>query len=196
MYTLAGPARCEVEIKRSRFIAHAARINTVQDTLAFYGSVADPNATHNCWAWKLDQQYRFDDDGEPASTAGKPILEAIQGKGMDQVMVVVTRYFGGIKLGAGGLVRAYTGAAARCIDQAVIEEIQPEVECSIQADFCWTGQVYAALESFQAAKIGENFAGGGITVHARIHAALFDDLLIVLRDATRGEAKVSRLGNL
>lgn len=196
MYTLAGPARCEVEIKRSRFIAHAARINTVQDTLAFYGSVADPNATHNCWAWKLDQQYRFDDDGEPASTAGKPILAAIQGKGMDQVMVVVTRYFGGIKLGAGGLVRAYTGAAARCIDQAVIQEIQPEVECSIQADFCWTGQVYAALESFQAAKIQENFAGGGITIHARIRAALFDDLLIVLRDATRGEAKVSRLGNL
>lgn len=195
MHTLAGPARCEVEIKRSRFIAQAARIENVQDTLTFYESVADASATHNCWAWKLAQQYRFSDDGEPASTAGKPILTAIEGKGLDQVMVVVTRYFGGIKLGAGGLVRAYSGAAARCLDQAFIEEIQPELECSIKADFCWTGQVYAALESFQAEKIEESFAGGGITIRARIRAFSFDDLRITLRDATRGEAEVRRLDN-
>ncbi len=118
MQTLSGPARFETEIKRSRFVAHAARVETLDETVAFYESVADHAATHNCWAWKLDQQYRFNDDGEPAGTAGKPILAAIEGKGLDHVMIVVTRYFGGIKLGAGGLVRAYSGAAARCIDQA------------------------------------------------------------------------------
>jgi uncharacterized YigZ family protein len=196
MFTLAGPAHCEVEIKRSRFIAHAGRVDTPDDTLAFYGSVADPNATHNCWAWKLAHQHRFNDDGEPAGTAGRPILAAIEGKGLDQVMIVVTRYFGGTKLGAGGLARAYSGAAARCIDQGLIVEVQPELECSIQADFRWTGQVYAALESIQATRLGENFAGSGITIRARISAACFDDLQLVLRDATRGEVTVRRLRDL
>jgi uncharacterized YigZ family protein len=193
MFTLASPARCEVEIKRSRFIAQAARVETVQDTLDFYESVADPGATHNCWAWKLAQQYRFNDDGEPASTAGRPILATIEGKGLDQVMIVVTRHYGGIKLGAGGLVRAYSGTAARCLDQAEIEEVRPELEIAIQAGFCWTGQVYTALESFDATKLDENFAGGGITIRARITASRFDDLQIVLRDATRGEVKVRKL---
>ena len=99
MKTLAAPARIEVEIKRSRFITNAARVDTLADTLDFYESVADPSATHNCWAWKLDHKYRFNDDGEPASTAGKPIHAAIEGKGLDNMMVVVTRYYGGIKLG-------------------------------------------------------------------------------------------------
>src|SRR5210317_2254673 len=131
MQTLASTASIETEIKRSRFIAHAARVDSLADTLEFYESVADPSATHNCWAWRLDHQYRFNDDGEPASTAGKPILSAIEGKGLDHTMVVVTRYFGGIKLGVGGLVRAYSGSAARCIDQAGVTVIQPRTQCII-----------------------------------------------------------------
>ena len=96
MRTLASPASLEIGVKRSRFIAHAGRVDDMAGTLEFYQSVADPAATHNCWAWRLDQQYRFNDDGEPASTAGKPILAAIEGKKLDHVMVVVTRHFGGI----------------------------------------------------------------------------------------------------
>ena len=193
MRTLPGQARVEIEIKRSRFVAYAARVDTVPDTLHFYEAVADPAATHNCWAWKLDDQYRFNDDGEPASTAGKPILGAIEGKGLDHVMVIVTRYFGGIKLGAGGLVRAYSGAAARCIDQAGPIEIEPELECTIEADFNWTGQIYAALEASRASKTDEFFADGGIRVQARVAASAFEGLRDALRDATRGEARVRKL---
>ena len=192
MRTLSGPARFETEIKRSRFVAHAARVETRDETLTFYESVADLAATHNCWAWKLDKQYRFNDDGEPASTAGKPILAAIEARDLDHVMIVVTRYFGGIKLGAGGLVRAYSGAAARCIDQAGVEQIQPQLECSIQADFCWTGQVYSGLEVYEAEKLEETFADGGITILARIRESGFDGLRILLRDTTRGEARVRK----
>jgi hypothetical protein len=76
------------------------------------------DATHNCWAWRIGGDYRSSDDGEPAGTAGRPILAAIDGQGFDRVMVVVTRWFGGIKLGAGGLVRAYGGAAAECLRTA------------------------------------------------------------------------------
>jgi len=190
MLNLAGPASIEIEIKRSRFIAHAGCVDSLADTLAFYESIADPSATHNCWAWRLDHQYRFNDDGEPASTAGKPILAAIEGKGLDHTMVVVTRYFGGIKLGMGGLVRAYSGSAAKCIDRAGILEIQPRVECSIHAGFNWTGQVYAALEACDAQKLEEHFSDDGIEIQVDIAKSLFEKLKSMLRDTTRGEVSV------
>ena len=190
MITLAAPARVEVEIKRSRFIAHAARVDSLADTLSFYESVADLSASHNCWAWKLDHQYRFNDDGEPASTAGKPIWSAIDGKGLDHAMVVVTRHFGGIKLGVGGLVRAYGGSAARCIDQAGVVEIKPSVSCVIEAEFKWTGQLYAALEQCGATKLGEEYPPGGVLIRAQLLESALPGLRQRLRDATRGEAVV------
>jgi uncharacterized YigZ family protein len=190
MKTLSGPATIEAEIKRSRFIAQAARVDGLAETLAFYESVADPQASHNCWAWRLDHQYRFNDDGEPASTAGKPILSAIEGKGLDHVMIVVTRYFGGIKLGVGGLVRAYGGTASKCIDQAGILEIQPSIECTICAGFSWTGQVYSALDACEATKLSEHHEANGICIRAKIQDAHYRRLKTMLRDMTRGEAIV------
>lgn len=190
MKTLAAAATVEMEVKRSRFVAHAARVDSLADTLAFYESVADPAATHNCWAWKLDHQYRFNDDGEPASTAGKPIHAAIDGKGLDHAMVVVTRYYGGIKLGVGGLVRAYGGSAARCIDQSGIIEIQPKVRCLVEAGFKWTGPVYAALEQAGARKLGEDYPEGGVSIRIELPELALPGLRERLRDATRGEAVV------
>ncbi len=77
--------------------------------------ISNTTATHNCWAYRIGQDYRFNDDGEPGGTAGRPILQAIEGQGVDRVVVVVTRWYGGIKLGAGGLARAYGGTAAECL---------------------------------------------------------------------------------
>lgn len=190
MRTLAQPASIEVEIKRSRFIAHAARVDSLAETLEFYESVADLSATHNCWAWRLDHQYRFNDDGEPASTAGKPILSAIDGKDISHVMIIVTRHYGGIKLGVGGLSRAYAGSAARCIDQAGILEIQPQVECLVQAGFGWTGQVYAALEACEATRQAERYNDAGVEIRVEIIKARYEKLKSMLRDMTRGEATV------
>src|SRR3954447_7594427 len=116
--TLAQPVSHTLEVKHSRFIAHAAPIDGAAAALAFLQQVAVADATHNCWAYRHGQDYRSSDDGEPAGTAGRPILAAIDGQGFDRVMVVVTRWFGGIKLGAGGLVRAYGGAAAECLRTA------------------------------------------------------------------------------
>lgn len=190
MKTLAAPARFEAEIKRSRFIAHAARVDSMADTLDFYESVADPSATHNCWAWRLDHRYRFNDDGEPASTAGKPIHAAIEGKGLDNVMVVVTRYYGGIKLGVGGLVRAYGGGASKCLDQAVVVEVLPKVNCLVEADFKWTGQLYAALDACEAKRLGEDYPPGRVQIRAELLESAVPGLKEQLRDATRGEALV------
>ncbi|MBT8046993.1 MAG: YigZ family protein [Xanthomonadales bacterium] len=192
MYTLAGPATIEIEIKRSRFVAHAARVDSLAETLEFYEHAADPSATHNCWAWRLDHQYRFNDDGEPASTAGKPILSTIDGKGLDHVMVVVTRHYGGIKLGVGGLVRAYSGSAGQCIDQARILEVQPRMECAVQAQFGWTGQVYAALNACNARKLSEQYNDAGIEIHVEVAKSAFKKLRTLLRDTTRGEVTVRK----
>ena len=87
-YTLVNPIDLTEEIKKSRFVVNAAPINTAEQATAFITQVSDVGATHNCWAWKIGQQYRFNDDGEPTSTAGRPILSAIEGQDCDQVVVV------------------------------------------------------------------------------------------------------------
>jgi putative IMPACT (imprinted ancient) family translation regulator len=104
MLTLAGRHRHEEEVKRSRFIALVDRADSPDAALAFLELIRDVDATHNCWAYKVDDKYRFSDDGEPGGSAGRPILAAIEGQGLDHVVAVVIRYFGGTKLGVGGLV--------------------------------------------------------------------------------------------
>ena len=118
LYTLTAPAEARQDIKKSRFLAIAGAIETGDAAKAFVASHADPAANHNCWAWRIGQSYRFNDDGEPSGTAGKPILQAIDGQGLDRVAVVVTRWFGGVLLGSGGLIRAYGGTAALCLRNA------------------------------------------------------------------------------
>ncbi|OQU80648.1 hypothetical protein SORBI_3007G159500 [Sorghum bicolor] len=125
--TLVGRGSCEREIKRSKFIAIAAPVPNELAAMAFLDQVKDPRATHNCWAYKLGEQFRYNDDGEPSSTAGKPIYSAIISSGIDMVMVVVIRYFGGIKLGTGGLVRAYGGVASECLKDAPTCLVKPKV---------------------------------------------------------------------
>lgn len=105
-WELVAPNRHEVIIKRSRFIAFAGPVNTTTEALAFIEASSERDARHNCWAYLLDgQEFRCNDDGEPGGTAGRPILAAIENSKVVNVAVCVVRYFGGIKLGAGGLVR-------------------------------------------------------------------------------------------
>jgi uncharacterized YigZ family protein len=113
--TLAVEAEHQEIIRKSRFLVRATGIAGAADAMAFIAQVSDPAANHNCWAYRLGNDYRFSDDGEPGGTAGKPILQAIAGQACDRVVVVVTRWFGGVKLGTGGLVRAYGGCAAQCL---------------------------------------------------------------------------------
>lgn len=194
MRTLAAPARIELEVKRSRFVAHAARVDSESEALDFLAAVSDASATHNCWAWRIGAGYRFNDDGEPAGTAGRPIHAALEGKDVDHAMVVVTRYFGGIKLGAGGLVRAYGGAAARAIDAAGAVVVQAMIECVVEAGFESTGPVHAALEQCGARRLDEGFSASGVAIRVEIAETGWTELRERLRDATRGSARVRRSG--
>jgi len=193
MLNLVEAVSAEYVIRQSRFVVHAGPVANQAETLEFYDKHADPGASHNCWAWKLEQTHRFNDDGEPASTAGKPILAAIEGKKLGQVMVIVTRYFGGIKLGVGGLVRAYGGCASRCLDQAQVHEHHPVCQCLIEADFAYTGALHTALESCEATKTDETFVADGLQLQIEVRLDRLRKLQSLLRDGTRGSARIRRL---
>lgn len=188
--TLAGRARLEVDIRKSRFLALAAPVTSPEEALSFLAEVADPGATHNCWAWRIGQNYRFSDDGEPASTAGKPILAAIEGQGLDEVMVVVTRWFGGIKLGAGGLVRAYGGTAAECLRQAERITVVETVRAWLRCGFAHANTAHALIAAHDARKLGERYDADGLVLELELPSAHVAALAATLRDATRGQGEL------
>ncbi|XP_039854428.1 IMPACT family member in pol 5'region-like isoform X2 [Panicum virgatum] len=156
--TLVGRVSCEREIKRSKFIAIAAPVPNERAAMAFLDEVKDPKATHNCWAYKLGEQFRYNDDGEPSSTAGKPIYSAVISSGIDMVMVVVIRYFGGIKLGTGGLVRAYGGVASECLKDAPTCLVKPKARVGMEVPFDLLGTVYH--QHYQAEDIKQDYDTG------------------------------------
>jgi uncharacterized YigZ family protein len=191
MQTLESPATHEMIVKKSRFIARASRADSPESASAFLARVRESDANHNCWAYKIASQYRFSDDGEPGGTAGRPILAAIEGQGLDLVVVVVTRYFGGIKLGAGGLVRAYGGTAAECLRLAQRVEVKKRKRFALRTPFDGLGQVYPLLERFDAIKLDEAFDSQGLTLQIDIAEDCSDDFDRALRDATRGTARLA-----
>ena len=136
--TIRGTSTFEYEEKRSRFIATAAFADTEEKALAVLNAVRAANRTarHNVYAYVLQNgRTRYSDDGEPAKTAGTPVLETIGHAGVADVIVVVTRYFGGILLGTGGLVRAYTASAAAALDAAQVVTVRACVRCCVTVEY-------------------------------------------------------------
>ena len=190
MLTLDRPATFEETIKKSRFIGHAARVTSQAESLDFYESVIAPQATHNCWAWRINFQVRSSDDGEPSGTAGRPMLNVIERRNLENVMVVVTRYFGGIKLGVGGLVRAYSGTTAKCLDRAGVIELFPMSEYTIKIGFEWASTLHGLLDQFSAEKLEESYDNDGLTLKIRCREAQYGELSSGLRNACRGQVSM------
>ncbi len=119
-FTLAEAVEAELEIKKSRFIAHVAPVASRQAAMALLSRLRDryPDAGHHCWAMLAGNEAAANDDGEPSGTAGRPMLNVLQHKALQDVCAVVVRYFGGVKLGAGGLTRAYGQAVSLALQQA------------------------------------------------------------------------------
>lgn len=191
MITLASPGFYEEECKKSRFLVNTQRVDSVREAMIFLKKMSDPKASHNCWAYKIDSQYRFSDDGEPGGTAGKPILSAIENQGLDHVVVVVTRYFGGIKLGTGGLARAYGGTAASCLRLAKKEKILPKIQVSIQTAFSNIGQVYTLMDRFNAEKIKEEFAEDGAFIVVSIEQVNVHEFSSHIKETCRDKVNLT-----
>ncbi len=191
--TLVQRCRHQEEIKKSRFLAQAAPVSSGEQALAFLREVSDPAATHNCWAYSIGQDYRFNDDGEPGGTAGRPILQAIEGQQMDGVVVVVTRWYGGIKLGAGGLVRAYGGTAAECLRQAERVPIVAMARLGLHCEFAELALLKARLKELQAEVEQEDFGADGVELQLRLPDSRVDEVDVLIADISRGRSVARRL---
>lgn len=162
----AEKAVAEIEIKKSRFIAYAKGIDSREQGMAWLAALKAeyPDARHHCWAYLLGNpkcaaNAGMGDDGEPSGTAGKPILNVLQHKGIGDIMIIVVRYFGGVKLGAGGLTRAYSQAAQAVMEVLPTIEQVPMVVVEVACDFSqeqlvrhWCGLLEASVLDTQYAQ--------------------------------------------
>jgi len=141
-------SEAEYTVNRSRFIGRCFPVESEEAALCLLGDIRKKHwdATHNCFAYRIGENAaaRFSDDGEPGGTAGKPIMDVLTGRGLTNVLCVVTRYFGGILLGAGGLVRAYSKSAADAVAKAGVVSYLPGTILDIPMDY----SRYGALEGF------------------------------------------------
>lgn len=194
MSSVRGESYAEYVIKKSKFIARAVHITTEEEAQAYLrdGKKQYWDARHNCYAYQLGvnfEKQKSSDDGEPSGTAGKPILEVLKNKGLTNTLVVVTRYFGGIKLGTGGLIRAYGTAAVAALDNAIIEDY---IDCRIlylQTDYSFLSATERLLPDFKAVITKRDFADFvGLTVEVPEDKA--DEYLLALRDKTNGTLTV------
>lgn len=144
--TIGELTECEIIIQKSRFIGYAKRAETEKEALEFIDSIKAKHrsANHNCSAYIIgehDTHQKANDDGEPSGTAGVPILEVLKKQGLKDTVVVVTRYFGGIKLGGGGLIRAYGKATTEAIAASGVVERRLHLLMKISIDYSWLGKV-------------------------------------------------------
>lgn len=190
-FTLTEPFQTVEEIKKSRFLVNVAPVDDMEQATQFINRMSDLTATHNCWAWKIGSNYRFNDDGEPSGTAGRPILTAIEGQQCDYLVAVVTRWFGGIKLGTGGLVRAYGGSVARTLQQANLIELIERTRCQFHCYYNEWPLLENRLKSLNSIIEQQIFDALSIQLYVALPSHHVPTLQQWLNDLTKGRVQAS-----
>lgn len=176
-------------VKGSRFIVRVAEAKSLEAVEACLREVRaeHPDASHHCYAYRLAEQMRFSDDGEPGGTAGRPMLEVLLKRDLDFVVAVVSRYFGGTKLGAGGLVRAYSGSLAKALDEAGVREVRDYVTLAFEVAFAQMDTVYRLLDGWEALSRGEpDFSSNGMQLTVTLLVADLDRFKETLDEYCQG----------
>jgi uncharacterized YigZ family protein len=193
----AGTHRIEQEISRSRFITTVGRASTVDEAQAFIRAVAEEfrDATHNCWAYVAGPpgdtgRIGMSDAGEPHGTAGRPMLNALLHAPVGDVVVVVTRYYGGTKLGTGGLVRAYGGGVQAALASLPVTERIEYVPLIVSVDYAKLTAVQQLCAEHEAQIVGQDFAEQ-VRITLKVPVGNAGRLREALLDATRGQAILS-----
>ncbi len=194
-----GNGTFESKIKGSRFIAicaPSAERKTAESIVAAQRRKYH-DATHHCWAWRElatgEAAFAWDDNGEPSGTAGQPILKAIDGAGLRGAVVLVTRYFGGTKLGTGGLARAYAASAAGAVESSGNRQGMLAEKFRIMIDYTRLGAVNHLLESFPLIVTGREFTGD-VGLNIAVSSSRAGHLEEMLAETTAGRAAIERLG--
>ncbi len=193
---LAEPARAEIEILSSRFIGDVAFVESSDAAQAFLQSIRDqhPDATHHCWAFLVGEpgssrDVGFSDDGEPHNTAGRPMLQVLSHSGLGDLVAVVTRYYGGTKLGRGGLVRAYSSAVQEALQDAKTQQKIDWVFFTVVVDYSLAPALERLFPDFEVEVLEQTYAEK-VTQSIRAPSTQVDDLRRALRDASRGEVEL------
>ena len=192
----AREARFEQEIKRSRFIGIATPVKSPEEAAAALAAVKKefPDATHHCWAYVVgdpesSSQLRMNDDGEPTGTAGRPILNVLQHKHVGDILVVVVRYFGGTKLGAGGLVRAYSSTASGVMDCVEVVPNTPHRDARLAIDYAEDRSVRRLLEELDVSVTSSTY-GERVELTIRFPDDRAEELSAALAERTGGRVKL------
>lgn len=195
--TVAGRGQAEIIIRKSRFIANVAPAATEEAAWAFINEIraAHPEATHNCFAFRAGTAQRMSDDGEPSGTAGRPIFEVIDKQALSDVAIVVTRYFGGILLGAGGLVRAYSQAAVAGVEAAGVTSGIAAVDLRLRVDYALLGKIQYLLQQRSALVLDTQFEQE-VALTFRVPADQQPEVEAELAQASAGRVAVEKLGEV
>ena len=191
-FTIASQVTFEEDIKKSRFQAIAVPVANEQDVKDFLEISKDISTTHQCWAWKIGNNVRFNDDGEPSGTAGRPILATIEGNELSNILVLVNRWYGGVKLGTGGLVRAYGGCAGQCLLLAEKIELIEKKKVSFSCQFNeWAIFQYELNQ--QQIEFQQDYTATGVDVIALLQIHQIEPLSLKIQDVTRGRGQLRML---
>lgn len=192
--TIRGSATAQLEIKHSKFIGYTAFVETEEQALEVLGRVRAEHRTanHNVYAYVLREgsRLRYSDDGEPAKTAGLPVLEAIQHADLTDCIIVVTRYFGGTLLGTGGLVRAYTDTASAALQAAKVVTVRSCVKLHLEVDYSLYERAVLLIQAAGAALEEPQFTDR-VTLVFTMPEGTEAPLLPQLSELTRGQAQIS-----
>lgn len=198
-FTISQPAEASFIEKRSEFIGYIAPVSTNDEAVEFINSIKAKHrkAKHNVYAYILrkDNISRYSDDGEPQGTAGVPVLDVLKKRGLTDVCLVVTRYFGGILLGGGGLVRAYSHAAAIACDAAHIMNMCVCKKIRIECDYSLYGKISYLLPNYETIILKSDF-GSSVLLDILVLAEKYNALVKELTEATNGAASVTELEEL
>ena len=197
--TISDNAKASFIEKRSEFIGYISPVKTNDEAVAFINSIKAEHrkAKHNVYAYILreDNISRYSDDGEPQGTAGVPVLDVLKKRGLTDVCVVVTRYFGGILLGGGGLVRAYSHAASLACDAAHIMDMCLCHRLKITADYGMYGKISYLLPNYDTITVDSDF-GSDVTLEILVLSEKLDALKKELTEVTNGTAEIEDMGEL
>lgn len=194
----ARPSESEFTEKRSTFIGHVWPVETEEEARERIGEMKKKyhDARHNCWCYLIkDGPVRYSDDGEPQGTAGQPMLSVFQKEGVANVCCVVTRYFGGVLLGAGGLVRAYTQSAKDALDAAGISAVRRWVELAVECPYAFLERVKLACTALGGA-VGEIEYTAAVTVHALLPEGETESFQARMTELSAGEFSAVELGEV
>ena len=198
-YTVSEAAEASFIEKRSQFIGYIAPVKTDEEAVNFINTIKAKHrkAKHNVYAYILrkDNISRYSDDGEPQGTAGVPVLDVLQKRGLTDVCVVVTRYFGGILLGGGGLVRAYSHAASLACDAAHTMDMCLCHRLKICTDYGMYGKLTYILPNFETITVNSDFADS-VTLELLVLSKKLSALISEITEITNGSAEITDCGEL